>query len=440
MISKINKSYLFIRVGVDKMVLGGSNILHVKNNNRQAILLQLLNESLSRVELAKRLNISSMTVTNLSNELLSEGLIEQAVEANNGRRPVGRPRQTLRLRRDAVYAVGVHIGVGYLRVGFVDLTGKVLEVRRSRFDTTVPPGALFSKIYTEIKSLEQAYPAAAAKLIGIGVGSPGLVDSERGICLTAPSLNWHRINLVEPLEERLNLPVVIENNVRAMALGEAYFGAGQGADSLAFVYGRIGIGAGFVMQRQLFRGIRAGAGEIGHTVIELNSGTPCRCGQTGCLETLITQPVLENQLARQSGEFPFLKDPLLDDEARFEKILQHGRSGHPTVHGLLMENGRFLSTALINLVNTLNPERIVLGGMFWQGADLLLPIVRRAVSERAFGGLGQHVSLSRATFGLDAGLVGAGTLALDRLFYTGGGARVMKTLNEKTIKHQKERL
>lgn len=396
----------------------GSNIIRVKNHNRQAILLKLLDAPLSRVELAKQLSISSMTVTNLVNELLEDGLIMQVDEKRNGQRSVGRPRQTLCLNGDALFVVGVHIGIGYLRIGLVNLIGELITVRHATFDIEAKETAVFHKIQAEINALEQDHPTHADKIIGIGVGSPGLVDSEQGVCVMATSLNWQNAELASQLEQLTGHPVVVENNVRAMALGEAYFGDNRTADSLAFIYGRNGIGAGFVMHRELFRGVRAGAGEIGHTIIMPTGGDLCRCGQTGCLETLVTQPVIERQLQTRNTQhtLPDL-DTTLSDIERFEQILQYGRSGQPLVQEVLGESGRFLAIALINLVNTLNPERIILGGIYWQGADIFLPQLRQQVQQRAFATLGNHVTIEPASDGLDAGVIGAATVALVRLFF-----------------------
>ena len=144
-------------------------------------------------------------------------------------------------------------------------------------------------------------------LVGVGVGASGLVDPETGVNVLAPNLGWRDMPLRDIFSRRLDMPVFVDNNVRAMALAEAMFGAGRGVNTLAFVYGRVGVGAGFVVGGEVYRGSKAGAGEIGHTTVIPAGGAPCRCGNTGCLETLISEPEIVRQaqlLAARAGVDP----------------------------------------------------------------------------------------------------------------------------------------
>jgi glucokinase len=222
------------------------------------------------------------------------------------------------------------------------------------------------------------------------------------------------------LAEHLKLPVVVDNNARAMALGEAMFGAGRDAHTLALVYARIGVGAGFVVNGQLFRGSAAGAGEIGHTTMVPAGGEPCRCGNTGCLETLISEPAIVRRARAMAAEEKggILAAHLREGEGRpFERVLAAARAGDAATRAMLEEQASYMGIALANLVNVLNPDLIVLGGICAQGKDLLLPTVEMTMRQRAFAGLGERVSLSTSSFGAQAGTVGAAALALDTFFY-----------------------
>ncbi len=393
----------------------GSNIIRVKSHNRQAILMALLRHPASRVELAKALNITSMTVTNIVNELLDEGWVcSKAVETAVSRKKAGRPRETLQINREAGYVFGVHIGIGTLRIGLVNLCGEIVSLTETQFDTSLSARTLLKQIASEIKALHQNSNVQDECILGIGVGSSGLVHSDEGVCVTAPSLNWKNVAIQELLQQFTGFNVVVENNVRAMAHGEAYFGQGQDVSTLAFIYGRVGVGAGFVMNHALFRGVQAGAGEIGHTVIQPNSGIQCRCGQFGCLETLVTQPIIENSLL--DPKYKQIHD-ITNEVERLEQILRLADSGDIYVQEQLDKIANYLSIAIINLVNTLNPEQIVLGGMYAQGAEHFLPQLQDAVSKRSFGGLGEHVQIVASEGGLHAGIVGAASIALMKCFY-----------------------
>jgi glucokinase-like ROK family protein len=259
-------------------------------------------------------------------------------------------------------------------------------------------------------------------ILGMGVGASGLVNHETGINLHAARLGWHDIPIQSYLEQRLHLPICVDNNVRAMALGEAYFGQGRGVDVLAFIYGRIGVGAGIVVNGQVFRGSGAGAGEIGHTIVLPNSGEQCSCGQYGCLETLVSEPVLVREASFLAKEHP---DSILarhlnsSKERSIDAILEAACAGDQATVSMIKTQMRYLGIALANLVNILNPQLIILGGMFAQGSDLILTELETMIRQLSFAGLGENVLLKPTQFGWRAGVVGAASLALKVFFYEG---------------------
>ena len=400
--------------------LVGSNITRAKKHNRQAILFSLLQDgALSRVELAELLNLTSTTITNLTGELLDQGLI--AVADNAQAKPqigAGRPRTLLTLQADAQYSVGVQIGIGYLRSGLVNLCGELVNSAETRFSLEDSAESVLDTICTEIEQLVQASAIPLSKIVGVGIGASGLVDVERGVNVTAPTFGWRDVPMRAHVAKRLNLPVMIDNNVRAMALGEAFFGAGRNVDLLAFIFGRIGVGAGLVVNGQIFRGMGAGAGEIGHTIVMPQMGELCRCGQRGCLETIVTEPVLIRQIQSQPhlAKLIDLSD-LQDYDGIFAQILALATDGNEQLTHMLDHVAHYVGIALVNLVNTLNPEQIILGGMYAQGADYFLPRISDIVRKRSFGGLGEGVEIVAGSFGRNAGSIGAAGLALDAYFY-----------------------
>jgi predicted NBD/HSP70 family sugar kinase len=273
----------------------GSNLNLVKVHNRQAILLNFLyNERLSRVELARQISLSTTTITNLTAELLEDGIIveEKSTKPVADQRRVGRPREMLRLVPDARFAVGVHIGIGLFRVAVANLHAKIIHNNISFFDLSTPPETVLQEVAKLITKTIAESGVDSQRVIGVGIGASGLVDYEKGVNIFAPRLDWRDTPIVEILQTYLDLPICVDNNVRCMALGEAFFGAGRGVDVLAFVYGRVGVGAGLVVNGQVFRGSGAGAGEIGHMVMVRKDGDMCTCGKTGCLETLVSERIL----------------------------------------------------------------------------------------------------------------------------------------------------
>lgn len=395
----------------------------VNSHHTRAILLSLLQDGpISRVELADKLSLSNTTITNLIAELIDHGIVaEDQIELTEKRRRVGRPRRMLRLMPSARYSVGVHIGVGLLRVAITNLFAEIIYNEITTFDITTPPENVIDQIVRLIEGALNKSSIERDRVIGVGVGASGLVNFEEGINVLAPRLGWKNVPIQRMIQNRLELPVCVDNNVRTMALAEAFFGAGRGVSVLALVYGRVGVGAGIVVNGQVFRGSGAGAGEIGHTTIIPQGGETCTCGNKGCLETLLSEPVWVRHAETIAASHPdsilaaYLKRK--DGHSPIERVLAAATDGDLLARRFIEDRSCYLGIALANLVNVLNPELIILGGMFAQGSDLILPVAEAKMRQAAFAGLGENVKLAVTSFGWRAGVIGAAALALTTFFY-----------------------
>ncbi|RMD49527.1 MAG: ROK family protein, partial [Candidatus Thermofonsia bacterium] len=350
--------------------------------------------------------------------VITEKAVADAPE--NGRRRVGRPQRMVHLVPNARYVVGVHIGIGLFRVAVTNLLAEIIHNNTLLFDLNQPWEVVLAQIAAQIETTVQESGVDPALVLGVGIGVSGLIDHRTGINLLAPSLGWHDVPVKSFLEERLHLPVCADNNVRAMSLGEAYFGIGKDVGIQAFIYGRIGVGAGFVINGQLFRGFGAGAGEIGHTIVLPHEGAACRCGQHGCLETLVSEPVLLREaraLAAQQPKGILAAHLNQAGDHPIDAVFAAARAGDQSTQQLIEDKAYYLGVALANLVNILNPELIILGGMFAQASDLMIPKAEATMKQMAFAHMGDRVRLQPTHFGWRAGVVGAASLALMGLFY-----------------------
>jgi glucokinase-like ROK family protein len=405
--------------------LQGTNINRVKAHNLRAVLLTLLHEpSLSRVQLAKRTELSNTTITNLVAELIEQGIVSEdgkSKHAPEGTRPVGRPRTGVRLEPGACFVVGIHIGVGIFRVAIANLRNEILYKQSHEFDIKLPALKVLDQIALSVEETIASSQVERDRILGVGVGASGLVDFQFGTIVMAPNLNWRDIPLKEYLQKAVKLPVVVDNNVRAMAFGETHFGAGRDVNSLAFVYGRIGVGAGLTYKGQVYRGSAMGAGEIGHTIMLLHGGEPCRCGNSGCLETLVSEVAILRQaehIAQQNPEGILARTMReRQDLDPIERVFTAARQGDEAVRSMLAERAYYLGIALVNLVNLYNPELIILGGIFAQGKDFFLEPALNTVRECSFGGMGKSVCVQATAFEWKAGVIGAAALALMSFFY-----------------------
>ena len=400
----------------------GRNVSAVKSHNIRAILLNLLyNEPAYRVKLAREINVSTTTVAKLIDELISQGLVEERSDDINGRRSVGRPQNSLYLVRDARHAIGVHIGGGIYRVAIVNLRNEILHHAFGYFDLKTPAEVVMNCIIDSIEQTIEECGICRDQLIGVGVGAPGLVNYQTGVIGYAKNQGWQDVPVCELLTKRLDLPIVIENNVRAMALGEAFFGVGRDVSSLLFVYGRLGVAAGIVVDHQIYRGINLGAGEIGHNFVVQEDSDDFRLSGSETLENLVSAPALVSQAEILSKKSP---DSLLakmlavkNDMEPIDKVFSAVRQGDPTAIAMVEKSVQYLALSLVNAINFINPELILLGGIFAQEHDIYLPILREMAEEFAFAGLGKRVEIKETSFGWRAGLLGASALALTHYFY-----------------------
>jgi glucokinase-like ROK family protein len=404
------------------VTLIGSNTNRIKMHNVRAVLLHMLyNEPSYRVRIAEHTSLSTTTITNIIDELIGQGIVEEVgVEAPQGQRRVGRPRAALRLVQDARYALGVQIGVETYKIAVTDLKAEVIHNQTFTFSRDTSPEDVFATIADQVETIILENGLERQSILGLGVGAAGLVNYHTGVNILSTNLGWENVPIRDWLSNRLNIPVVVDNNVKAMALGESYFGSGRDYGSLVFVYGRMGVGSGIVIDNHLLRGADLGAGEIGHMIILAGSGKNCRCGQCGCLETLTSETALMNEARELAQAHPdsLLAQYLQDGGRRpIEQLFQAARDGDPLAVEMVERASRYLGIALANLVNLLNPEMIVLGGLFAQGQDLMLPVAGETLRKTAFAGLGKKVILQASKFGWQAGIVGACALALTSFFY-----------------------
>ncbi|WHZ03199.1 ROK family transcriptional regulator [Neobacillus sp. YX16] len=312
----------------------------VKKNNK-ALVLQLImeKEPISRADIAQVSGLHKATVSSLVNELLEEALIFESGpgESSGGRRPV-----ILHFNKVAGYAVGIDIGVNYVLCVLTDLNGNIL-IEKNQSVKRTPYPSIMAIIQSMIQSIIDEMPASRYGIIGIGVGVPGIVNKQ-GSILLAPNLGWTNIQLKKDLEELFHVPIIIENEANAGAFGEQQFGAGQDFQNIVYISAGIGIGVGIILNKELYQGKNGFSGEMGHMIIDLN-GKPCSCGSRGCWEAYAS----ENALLE------------LANSDSLESLIELAENGDETAQRLFGEIGTYLGYGINNIINTFNPDQVILG-------------------------------------------------------------------------------
>jgi predicted NBD/HSP70 family sugar kinase len=316
--------------------------------NRAAIL-ELIgrHNAIARVEIARELDLSPATVTVLTRDLVQDGLVREVdLAPSNG----GRPAILLGLVADAAHALGVKIAANRLTAVHVNLQGEPLEYTERSFDAAGPDA--IDRLGDELAEILGPRDASTPRLLGVGLGVPGTVDPLSGGIVESPVLGWRELPLGSRLQERLGVPILVENDVNTLAVAERLYGRGRTVDHFITVTIGRGVGLGIVVGGDLYRGARGGAGEFGH-VRMVDDGPLCNCGNRGCLEALVSDPVLVDQ-ARAVG--------LLGATDGIDQLRVLADRGDETARSLYTRAGETLGRAVAGLVNILSPELVLLSG------------------------------------------------------------------------------
>lgn len=398
-----------------QIVTGNSDLIRQMN---RSVVLDLVRRRgpISRADVKRITGLNFTTVTNAVTDLVADGMVQEVGlgSSSGGRKPV-----LLTLNPTARYVLGCELQSTKLMIGLFDLTGRLLASTQEPKSPLTSPAEVVERIVSGIGRLTEQAGVPMERIEGLGVAAPGPLDSDRGILLTPPNMvGWQNVPLKRLLEEATQLSVVVEKDGNAAALGEVWFGAGQGASDLFLIIVDQGVGAGMIMGGRLYRGGRSGAGEIGHTTIDID-GPRCSCGNYGCLEAMASGFALGRKAeeAIRRGLSSELA-PVLEraGEIGIPELLRAAENGDKLALDLLDECGRILGIAVANIVNLYNPVLIVLAGRLAQQSPVVVERAQELGKLRSFSVLANEVRIAPSALGDQFLMVGAAALILARLF------------------------
>jgi predicted NBD/HSP70 family sugar kinase len=362
----------------------------VKRINR-SVLLRLLRvqPGLSRAQLASHSGLTKSTVSLLVRELIAEDwLTETAVTASPGQPGQGRPSTPLQINVQSRGLIGVEIAVDCLRVAAVSLLGDVLWSVQVPLASNLP-GHVCAQAAQQVAQAHAGFAARGMRLLGVGLGLPGAFDDATGVVRFAPNLGWRNVDFLPQITEALvkvglpDVPVHVQNEADTAALSEYEFAEDETEESLIFVTCDVGVGAGIVLNDRLFTGMQGMAGEIGHSILQID-GPLCSCGRRGCAET-------------------FIGATALAAEAR-----QFGRAG-------LDQAGHYLGVLMQNLWTTFDPGTLVVGGPSCSRYPELVQMAQATLQAYAASAGMVAPTVRPARYGLLASAVGAAALVLHQV-------------------------
>ena len=363
----------------------------------------------SRTDLAKRSTLTKPTVSAIVDDLIARGIVSEVgfgkTVATGGRRA-----RLLEFNDASAAYLGLRFGVHTTTVAVADARGEVRATRETPSIAGDPHAAVRSALALLDGALAEA-GLPRDRLESVGVTVPGMIDTRTGTVAFAPNLGWTDVPIRSMLQQALDLPVVVHNVTNAGAVAEGRIGAAKGARSYVWVYVGHGLGAGIVIDGQLFSGTRGFSGEIGHCPI-VDDGPLCSCGLRGCLETLASGKAIERIAAEAArGSEPTL---LSKQPAPFEAavVLDAARAGDAVAQRILGQVGQHLGVGLSYLINVLDPELVVLGGRVMEASDFILDEVRASVARHTVRG--SKIEIVTSTLGDRASLMGSVISAMDQ--------------------------
>jgi glucokinase-like ROK family protein len=385
----------------------------VKLQNRAAIL-KIIRErvAISRVEIARSLCLNPSTVSRLVDELMALGLVVEGTERGRSTNRGGRRPISLEFNPGAGYLIGVDLGGTNMVGGMANLDGEILARRNMPSRSALGKGGEKSlqRLVELTRELIHACPDPG-RIWGVGIGAPAVTLSEEGVVTWAPAFGWRNLQLKKIMEQALNLPVFVENDVNLAALGEHWCGAGQDIDDLVAIFIGTGIGAGIILGGEVYRGAGHAAGEVGYMVVDTHS-LGQRYDQFGCLETLTSGSGIAARAKKRieaEKETPLLAlaggDP---QNITAELVFAAAREGDAGAQAVVDETVQYLSLAVANVACLLNPEVVIIGGGVARSADMLLDGIRHMLD----GVVPAVPRLVASALGKDAVIQGAFAMVL----------------------------
>ncbi len=381
---------------------------HTKEHNKRLVLSILLSRrQVSRADIARSTQLTRTTVSSVINELIEDGLVK---EIGRGKSAVGKRPILLKVVDNSRHLIGIDLADSEFRGGLVELNGNIINREKIPIYDKDGEDAL-EIVY---KLIDKLVAASTSPLLGIGIGTPGLIDTRNGKVRSAINLNWQDLPLLNILQERYSLNVYIANDCQVAALAEYTFRYKRAIQNMIVVRVGRGVGAGIVLNGHLYNGDGFGAGEIGHIKI-IENGERCVCGNYGCLETVVSNRAIYRSAKKAVKRLP---QSILQQYANTESginydiILEAVNSGDDSAQKIIANVGRYLGIALADLVSILNIHHITIGGKISRLGEALLQTIGKEMRNRSMPTLSEKTNIIFSNMGEDIIIRGAAALLM----------------------------
>lgn len=380
---------------------------NIKSFNKHAAvdLIRFAGKGISRSDIAEELGLTRAGVTIIVNDLLESGII---LETNSRSTPSGRPPVVLELNPEYGLVAAIDMGASHLSVAVGDFSARIIQETELPFRIANGPEKCLEEVNKALEEIVKQCGITIKDLSAVGVSVPGPVVTDAGMVMSPPIMpGWDRFPIRDTLEKYWKISVTINNDADLGALGEWAYGAGRGEKNLAFIKVGSGIGAGLIIDKQIYVGSTGSAGEIGHLTIDKN-GPLCTCGNYGCLEAFASGSAIEIQAQKlvESGKRTLLTKSE-HNKLNVSDVADAARRGDLAAQEIIKRSGTFIGIAIANLINMINPGIVIIGGGVAQVGDLLTGPIRQEVRERSLPASEHAVRITTAMLGRRSSLIGA---------------------------------
>ncbi|WP_099224569.1 ROK family transcriptional regulator [Listeria costaricensis] len=380
----------------------------IKDINRYTVL-NLIRErgAITRTEIAKECDFGMSTLTYILDDLQSNGLITEGKEISS---TGGRRAKLIQFNSEYGFIVSVKIEEERLLFALTDLDAAIIESTEVAFEEHSSPEKIVALITENVNALCERKKISEDGLLGIGIAVSGLVDRKQGVVIRSTMLGWEKVSLVAMLAEYFpGISIFVDKNINCYTLAELWLGEGRQSSNFVCVSVGAGLGLSIVIGRQIYYGVNGGAGEFGHTTLYPN-GYQCHCGQKGCLEMYASEFYFRNRVKELKSEPNHLAD------YHFDLIGQEAKNANPLAEQLMHDMGTNLGVGLRNLINTFNPEKVILAGEGLHHQELFLEETRRVAAENFFSKVEKRTEITTSLLEDTAWLQGAALLVIHQLF------------------------
>jgi glucokinase-like ROK family protein len=327
----------------------------------------------------------------------------------------GRPATLLTLNPTGGQVIGIELGVDFISAILADFIGQIAWREIQEIDPSDSQETIISYVLILVDKARAVSQQTNIRMLGIGVTLPGMVDTEKGILLFSPNLQWHNIELQQIIYRHTGIPTFVENDANAAALGEHTFGVARQSRNFIFLSIGVGIGCGLFLNGDLYRGAGNIAGEIGHTRMD-DSNRPCRCGKRGCWETSGNQYSLIERIRAllDIGRVSILNQFMAEQNSRLSMVMiaQAAEAGDEVTLEAINDTGNAIGLGVANLINIFNPEMVVIGGAMGLLSNYLLSPMIQTVQKHILNQMQQQSQVVLSQFGPTATVMGAVALVI----------------------------